>query len=210
MPNSPTSFRTQAAFRAWLAKRHAKVAELIVRCYKVHAADRGITYAQALDEALCHGWIDGVRRSLDADSFSIRFTPRKPKSNWSRVNVAHVARLTKAGRMAQPGLDAFARRTEARSGVYSFERRDELAPAHLEAIRASRAAWDFYQRQTPWYRRTTAHWVMSAKLEGTRTKRLAQLIDCSARSEPIPPLDRRRGSSISPSSIETQRPSAVS
>jgi uncharacterized protein YdeI (YjbR/CyaY-like superfamily) len=206
---SPTGFRTPAAFRAWLAKNHAKVAELIVRCFKVHAADRGITYAQALDEALCHGWIDGVRRSLDADSFSIRFTPRKPKSNWSRVNVAHVARLTKAGRMAQPGLDAFARRTEDRTGVYTFERRDELAPAHLELIRASRAAWDFYQRQAPWYRRTTARWVMSAKLEGTRTRRLAQLIACSARGEPIPPLDRRHGSSVSPSSIET-RPSAVS
>jgi uncharacterized protein YdeI (YjbR/CyaY-like superfamily) len=207
---SPTSFRTPAAFRAWLAKNHAKVAELIVRCRKVHAADRGITYAQALDEALCHGWIDGVRRSLDADSFSIRFTPRTPKSNWSRVNVAHVARLTKAGRMAQPGLDAFARRTEDRTGVDSFERRDELAPAHLETIRASRAAWDYYQRQAPWYRRTTARWVMSAKLEGTRAKRLAQLIDCSARGEPIPPLDRRRGSAVSPSSVETQRPSAVS
>jgi uncharacterized protein YdeI (YjbR/CyaY-like superfamily) len=206
---SPTSFRTPEAFRAWLAKNHATVAELIVRCYKVHSADRGITYAQALDEALCHGWIDGVRRSLDADSFSIRFTPRSPKSNWSRVNVAHVARLTKTSRMAQPGLDAFARRTEARTGVYSFERRDELAPAHIKTLRASKAAWEFYQRQAPWYRRTTARWIMSAKLEGTRTKRLAQLIDCSARGEPIPPLDRRRGSSMSPSSIKT-RPSAVS
>ena len=210
MAKEPRSFRTPLAFRSWLAKHHAKVAELIVRCYKVHAADRGITYAQALDEALCHGWIDGVRRSLDADSFSIRFTPRKPKSNWSRVNVAHVARLTKAGRMAQPGLEAFARRTEARTGGYSFERRDELAPTHLKTLMASKAAWEFYQGQAPWYRRTTAHWIMSAKLEGTRTKRLAQLIDCSARGEPIPPLDRRSGSSMSPRSIETQRPSAVS
>ena len=176
-----------------------------MRCYKVHAANRGITYAQALDEALCYGWIDGVRRSVDANSFSIRFTPRKPKSNWSRVNVAHVARLTKAGRMAQPGLDAFARRTNARTGVYSFERQDELAPTYVETIRASPAAWEFYERQAPWYRRTTAYWVMSAKLEGTRTTRLAQLIDCSARGEPIPPLDRRRGSAVSPASVETRR-----
>jgi uncharacterized protein YdeI (YjbR/CyaY-like superfamily) len=188
---SPTSFRTPAAFRAWLAKDHARVAELLVRCFKVHAADLGITYAQALDEALCYGWIDGVRRGVDADSFSIRFTPRKPTSHWSRVNVAHVERLTKAGRMARPGLDAFARRTEARTGVYSFERPCELAPTHIKAIRANRTAWDFYQSQAPWYRRTTAHWVMSAKREGTRQNRLAQLIDCSARGKPIPPLDRR-------------------
>jgi uncharacterized protein YdeI (YjbR/CyaY-like superfamily) len=191
LAKSPTSFRTPAAFRAWLAKNHAKVAELLVRCYKVHAADRGITYAQALDEALCYGWIDGVRRSLDADSFCIRFTPRKLKSNWSRVNVAHVARLTKAGRMAEPGLDAFARRTEAPTGVYSFERQNELAPTHIKTLRASTAAWEFYQRQAPGYRRTTAHWVMSAKRDETQKKRLAQLIDCSARRKPIPLLDRR-------------------
>ena len=146
------SFRSPAAFRAWLAKHHAEAAELLVRCYKMHAADRGITYAQALDEALCYGWIDGVRRSVDANSFSIRFTPRKPASNWSRVNVAHVERLTNAGRMAQPGLDAFARRTEARTGVYSFERQCELAPTHIKTLRASQAAWAFYRRQAPWYR----------------------------------------------------------
>jgi uncharacterized protein YdeI (YjbR/CyaY-like superfamily) len=185
------SFRTPAAFRAWLAKNHSKAAELLVRCYKVHATDRGITYAQALDEALCHGWIDGVRRSVDADSFSIRFTPRKRVSNWSRVNVAHVERLTNEGRMAQPGLDAFARRTEARTGVYSFERQDELAATLVETFRASKAAWAFYESQAPWYRRTTAHWVMSARREETRKRRLAQLIDCSARRQPIPPLDRR-------------------
>jgi uncharacterized protein YdeI (YjbR/CyaY-like superfamily) len=185
------SFRTTVAFRAWLAKNHAKAAELSVRCCKVHAADRGITYAQALDEALCHGWIDGVRRSVDADSFSVRFTPRKPTSAWSRVNIAHVERLTKEGRMAQPGLDAFARRTEARTGVYSFERQLGLAPGQIETMRASKAAWAFYQAQAPWYRRTTAHWVMSAKREETREKRLRELIDCSARGKPIPPLDRR-------------------
>ncbi len=185
------SFRTPAAFRAWLTKNHAKAAELLVRCYKVHATDRGITYAQALDEALCHGWIDGVRRSVDADSFSIRFTPRKPVSNWSRVNVAHVERLTNEGRMAQPGLDAFARRTEARTGVYSFERQDALAATFIETFRASRAAWAFYQSRAPWYRRTTAHWVMSARREETQNRRLAQLIDCSARGKLIPPLDRQ-------------------
>ncbi len=183
------SFRTPAAFRAWLTKNHAKASELLVRCCKVHAADRGITYAQALDEALCYGWIDGVRRSVDADTFSIRFTPRKPVSNWSRVNVAHVDRLTKAGRMAQPGLDAFGRRTDPRTGVYSFERRSKLAPALIQTFRTNKAAWTFYRARAPWYRRTTAQWIMSAKREETQRKRLAQLIDCSARGQPIPPLD---------------------
>jgi uncharacterized protein YdeI (YjbR/CyaY-like superfamily) len=195
-----TNFRTPAAFRAWLKQHHAKATELHLRCFKVHAAKQGVTYRQALDEALCFGWIDGVRRSVDADSFSTRFTPRKPASIWSRVNIAHVERLTNAGRMAKPGLGAYALRTEARTGVYSFERESDLAPVQAEAFRANKAAWAHYQAQPPWYRRTSAHWVMSAKRAETREKRLAQLIDCSARSEPIPPLDRRRPSVRSPAS----------
>jgi uncharacterized protein YdeI (YjbR/CyaY-like superfamily) len=186
-----TSFRSQAALRAWLKKNHGRETELILRCFKVHAADQGVTYAQALDEALCFGWIDGVRRSVDAHSFSIRFTPRKPTSIWSRVNISHVERLTRAGRMMQPGLAAFAARTEARTGVYSFERETELAPAYATLFRANNAAWDYYQAQAPWYRRTSTHWVMSAKKSETRERRLAQLIDCSSRREPIPQLDRR-------------------
>jgi uncharacterized protein YdeI (YjbR/CyaY-like superfamily) len=186
-----TSFGSPAAFRAWLQKHHAQETALILRCFKVHAADRGVTYAQALDEALCLGWIDGVRRSVDADSFSVRFTPRKPTSTWSRVNITHVERLIKAGRMAKPGLDAFAARTEARTGVYSFERQSDLAPAFAARFRAHTVAWAYYLSQAPWYRRTSTHWVMSAKKSETREKRLAQLIDCSARREPIPQLDRR-------------------
>jgi len=186
-----TSFRSQAAWRAWLQKNHARETELNLRCFKVHAAHRGVTYAQALDEALCFGWIDGVRRAVDADSFSVRFTPRKPTSVWSRVNIAHIERLTSSGRMAKPGLAAFAARSEARTGVYSFERRTELAPEYATQFRADQAAWEYYQAQAPWYRRTSAHWVMSAKKDATRQKRLAQLIDCSARREPIPQLDRR-------------------
>jgi uncharacterized protein YdeI (YjbR/CyaY-like superfamily) len=184
-------FRTSAAFRAWLATHHASESELLVRCFRVHAANRGMTYAQALDEALCFGWIDGVRRSVDADSFSQRFTQRKATSNWSRVNIAHVERLTAAGRMAQPGLDAFARRTPVRTGVYSFERQKPLSPACVKAFRAKKTAWTYYQAQPPGYRRTTAHWVMSAKQEPTRQRRLALLVDCSERGEPIPLLARR-------------------
>lgn len=185
-------FRTPRAFREWLAAHHASESELLVRCYKVHAAQRGMTYAQVLDEALCFGWIDGVRRGVDEDTFSIRLTPRKATSIWSRVNIAHVERLSAAGRMAPAGLEAFARRTPERAGIYSFERQTPLSPAFVKAFRAKKAAWAYYQAQPPGYRRTTAHWVMSAKQEPTRQRRLALLADCSGRGEPIPLLDRRR------------------
>ncbi len=186
---APKAFRTPAAFRAWLEKHHATDTVLLVRLFKVHAASRGITYAQALDEALCFGWIDGVVHRLDEDSFSQRYTPRKPRSTWSRRNIAHVERLTKAGKMTKAGLDAFAAREARRTGVYSFEQeRPDLAPALVKAIKANAAAWAFYQAQAPWYRRTTGHWVMSAKREETRSRRLAVLIDCCARGVLIPPL----------------------
>jgi uncharacterized protein YdeI (YjbR/CyaY-like superfamily) len=186
---APKAFRTPAAFRAWLEKHHATATELELRLFKVHAAHRGLTYRQALDEALCFGWIDGVVHRLDEDSFSQRYTPRKARSAWSRRNLAHVERLTKGGRMAPAGLAAFNARTEARTGAYSFEQeRPDLAPAFVKAIKANAAAWAYYQQQAPWYRRTTGHWVMSAKREETREKRLAILIDCSARGVLIPPL----------------------
>src|SRR5260370_1060901 len=120
---SVVAFRTPAAFRAWLKAHHKAATELVVRLDKTHAADPGLTYAQALDEALCFGWIDGVRRRVDADSFSVRFAPRRPRSIWSLVNIAHVRRLIKAGRMTKPGLAAFEARDERRTGIYSFERR---------------------------------------------------------------------------------------
>jgi uncharacterized protein YdeI (YjbR/CyaY-like superfamily) len=164
---------------------------LVVRCCKIHAAHRGVTYAEALDEALCYGWIDGVRRSVDADTFSVRFTPRKPRSTWSRVNVRHVERLTREGRMAEPGLAAFAGRDDRRTGVYSFEQRSvKLGREYAREFRDNAAAWSYFQTQPPWYRRTSTHWVMSAKRAETRAKRLATLIDYSARGRPIPPLAR--------------------
>jgi len=187
------AFRTAAAFRAWLEKHHATDTELEVRLFKVHAAHRGITYSQALDEALCFGWIDGVTHSLDEDSYRQRFTPRKARSTWSRRNVEHVERLTKAGRMAPPGLAAYAARDEQRTGIYSFEQaRPGLIPAYLKAFRAHAAAWTYYQRQAPGYRRMTAHWVMSATKEETRARRLAVLIGSSARGRKIPPLEPRQ------------------
>ncbi len=192
---NPGDFRSPASFRSWLAKNHARAPELIVRIYRNHAAEKGITYAQALDEALCFGWIDGVRRSVDKDSFSIRFSPRRARSIWSLVNVARVRRLVKAGRMARPGLAAFQARDRQRTGVYSFEQRpSKLSPAHNRKFRAEKSAWEFFQAQAPWYRRTSTYWVLSAKREETREKRLGILIACSGRGEPIPALARPRKS----------------
>lgn len=185
------TFRTPAAFRAWLATHHKTARELVVRCYKRHAAASGLTYAQALDEALCVGWIDGIRRAVDADSFSTRFTPRQPRSGWSRINIGHAERLIADGRMKKAGLEAFARRPPAAVGAYSFENRPSLSPDLERTFRANPPAWVYYQGQAPWYQRTTAHWVMSATRDETRAKRLAILMACSARREPIPQLDRR-------------------
>jgi uncharacterized protein YdeI (YjbR/CyaY-like superfamily) len=188
----PVAFRSQGAFRAWLDANHAAARELVVRCFKIHAADQGLTYAQALDEALCVGWIDGIRRAADAESFSVRFTPRKPRSVWSQRNLEHVERLRRAGRMTAPGLAAYEARQESRTGVYSFENRARLSPAFTKSLRANREAWAYFETQAPWYRRTSAYWVMSAKRAETRARRLESLIAYSAKGEPIPPLKRVR------------------
>ncbi len=189
----PAEFRTPAAFRSWLKKNHSVSPELIVRTYRVHASNNGITYAQALDEALCFGWIDGVRHSLDKDSFTVRFSPRKPRSTWSYVNVRHAVRLITEGRMEKPGLAAFEARDRKRTGIYSFEQRPtELSPALGKKFRDQKKAWAFFQARAPWYKRVSIFWVMSAKREETRKKRLGILIACSGRGEPIPALARER------------------
>ena len=188
----PTHFGSQAAFRAWLKQHHRTATELLVKLWKTHAAEHGLTYAQALDEALCFGWIDGVRRRIDADSFSIRFSPRKARSIWSRVNVAHVERLTRAGRMTRRGLAAFAARTAKRTGIYSFEQAPrKLAPEYLALFRANRTAWTYFQARPPWYQRTSSFWVMNAKREETRARRLAILIACSEQRTAIHELARK-------------------
>lgn len=186
-----THFRTPAVFRAWLRKHHQSETAIVLRLAKRHAAASGIGYAAALDEALCYGWIDGIRRALDADSFSVRFTPRKPRSIWSKVNVAHMERLIAAKRVAKAGLEAYDARTAGRTGVYAFEQpAPALSPAYRTRFQKRRGAWQFFQGEAPWYQRTSSHWVMSAKREATRLRRLAVLIDCSAEGLRIPP--RRR------------------
>ena len=147
---------------------------------------------EAVDQALCFGWIDGVRKSMDADSYRNRFTPRKPASTWSTVNVRRVGELTALGLMHPAGLKAFQGRKAERSGVYSFEQRDQikLDPAHEEQLRANPPAWDYFEAQPPWYRGTAIWWIMSAKQEATRLRRLTTLIECSAQGRTIPVLTR--------------------
>ena len=163
-------FRSGPEFRAWLESNHDRAGELLLGFYKKSASKKGITYPEALDEALAFGWIDGVRRGVDEERYTIRFTPRKARSIWSNVNVKRVGELIGAGRMAEPGLAAFAKRGTERSGIYSYEREAaELDAAAMRALKADRAALAFHEKQPPAYRRLVAHWVMRAnKPEGKR------------------------------------------
>lgn len=180
----PTFFSTPEKFRQWLEKNHERTNELLVGFHKKDSGKKSITYGEALDEALCFGWIDGVRRSLDETSYTIRFTPRKPRSIWSLVNVNHVERLKKEGRMAEPGLRAYALRDPKRTGIYAFENRPrEFSPEFEKKFRANKGAWEFFQSEPPSIRRTCIFWVMSAKKDETRRRRLDQLIESSAKGE---------------------------
>jgi uncharacterized protein YdeI (YjbR/CyaY-like superfamily) len=187
------TFASGGAFRKWLEANHAKESELLVRCFKTQAQENGITYREALDAALCFGWIDGIRRAIDAESFSTRFTPRRPKSKWSLVNIERARQLEAAGRMHSSGRAAFAARKTKSSRRYSFEEKpSKLDAKSKKAFQANPPAWEFFRAQAPWYQRTSIFWVMDAKREETRTRRLNHLIDSSARKEPIKPLDRAR------------------
>jgi uncharacterized protein YdeI (YjbR/CyaY-like superfamily) len=178
----PIFFSSASAFREWLEAHHATESELLVGLWTKSSGRPGMSYPEALDEALCFGWIDGVRRKVDANSFSTRFTPRKPRSRWSLVNVRHVQRLIAAGRMRPPGLKAFEARDEKKTGTYSFEKRPASFPPDLEKIfRADKAAWAFWNDQPPGYRRTATWWVVSAVRDETRLRRLGTLIKDSAR-----------------------------
>jgi uncharacterized protein YdeI (YjbR/CyaY-like superfamily) len=190
MPASPkpVAFASAAAFRAWLEAHHADARELLIRLFKTSARHRGLGYRDALDEALCFGWIDGVRRALDAESFTQRFTPRRRGSRWSAVNVRRAKELIEEKRMRAPGLAAF----EARPGDvagYSFETRPvELPPALRRRLRQDPAAWAWWTARPPWYRRTCAFWVTSAKREETRERRFAALVEACARGQAVAPL----------------------
>jgi uncharacterized protein YdeI (YjbR/CyaY-like superfamily) len=178
----PTFFETPADFRAWLEQNHEEHKELLVGFYKKGSGRPSITWPESVDQALCFGWIDGVRRGIDDESYTIRFTPRKPSSNWSSVNIKRVGDLEELGLMRAAGRAAFERRSAERSGIYSYEQRHAatLDPAQQREFRANPQAWDFFQAQPRGYRQTATHWVVRAKREETKAKRLATLIDDSA------------------------------
>lgn len=189
----PRFFATAAAWRAWLEKNHAVKTELLVGFYKRGSGRPSMTWPESVDQALCFGWIDGVRRRIDDESYSIRFSPRKPRSIWSVVNVNRVAELTGLGLMREAGLKAFASRAQERSGIYSFEQ-EHIAfdPVHEKVFHAHTAAWEFFQTQPAWYRRAATWRVVSAKKEETRQKRLAALIEFSGQKLTIPELTRKK------------------
>lgn len=198
MPLTPKDiayFATPEEFRAWLAAHHETAGELWVGFHKVGSGRPSITWPQSVDEALCHGWIDGIRKSLGDDAYVIRFTPRKATSTWSKVNLNRMAELEAEGRVTPAGRRAFEERKEAKTGIYAYEQRENPAlGADFEArFQEDEAAWAYYQSRPPWYRRVTAHWVTSAKKEETRRKRLETLIEDCAAGRPIKGLDRNPG-----------------
>jgi uncharacterized protein YdeI (YjbR/CyaY-like superfamily) len=187
------SFPTQSVLRSWLVKNHATAKELLLRCYKIHARRHGIGYKEGLDEALCFGWIDGVRRSLDADSFSVRFTPRRPQSKWSKANIKRARELQATGRMHAAGLAAFRARGATAPAPYDVEYRSlALDAPTARKLRGCRRAHRFFEAQPPGYRRLCIFWVMTAKREKTRARRLATLIDYCERGTRILPFGKIR------------------
>lgn len=184
-------FPTPADFRAWLKAHHATESELIVGFYRKGCGKPSITWPESVEEALCYGWIDGIRRKLTDDSYSIRFTPRKPRSIWSKINLKTMERLIAEGRVAVAGRKVYEARNKDKTNLYSFERE----AAHLSAEQESRfkksaKAWEFWQAQVPSYRKPATWWVLSAKQEPTREKRLQELIECSSKGVKIRPLRR--------------------
>ena len=182
-------FPTPQDFRNWLEKNHDKESELWVGFYKVGTGKTSLTWSQAVDQALCFGWIDGIRKSIDSDSYCNRFTPRKPKSTWSAINIRKVEEMNKLGLMRPAGMAAFEKRNEQKSAIYSYENRPEkLSDEYEIALKSNQKAWDFFQSQPPSYRRTAIYLVMSAKQEATRLKRLNDLIADSEAGLKIKPL----------------------
>ena len=189
----PTFFATPSAFRKWLEEHHETAQELWVGFYKTSSGKPSITWPEAVDQALCFGWIDGVRKGIDDLSYTIRFTPRKPHSIWSAVNIKRAQELARLSLMRPAGLKAFEERDQKKSGLYSYEQRksSQLDPAYENQFKANKKAWDFFQSKPPSYQQPAIWWVMSAKQEETRLKRLARLIEDSEHGRTIGPLTRR-------------------
>jgi uncharacterized protein YdeI (YjbR/CyaY-like superfamily) len=178
--SDPIFFASAAELRQWFLEHHADADELLVGFFKASSGRSGVTYPEAVDQALCFGWIDGIRRSIDGERYSNRFTPRRRRSIWSQVNLRRFAALQAAGQVHEAGLQAFEARDPARTGLYSSENRPELGEAYERQLHANPAAWAFWQVQPPGYQRTATWWVISARREETRQRRLGTLIEDSA------------------------------
>jgi uncharacterized protein YdeI (YjbR/CyaY-like superfamily) len=181
-----TFFKSPAAFRKWLEKNHDKAAQLMVGFYKRGSGRPSITWPESVDQALCFGWIDGVRRRIDDESYSIRFTPRRRGSIWSAINIKRATELQEQGLMHAAGVREFEKRKENKSRIYSYETAPRaLDPKDEKRFRANKKAWKYFSEQPPWYRRVAIYWVVTAKKEETRARRLATLIDDSAHQRRI-------------------------
>jgi uncharacterized protein YdeI (YjbR/CyaY-like superfamily) len=191
--SNPIFFANPSEFHIWLEKNHDKASEIWVGFHKKSSGKLGITMPESVDEALCFGWIDSVRRSVSDTSYANRFTRRKTRSTWSAISIKRAKELIRLGRMQPSGLRAFEQRAADRSAIYSYEQRQTatLSDAFETHFRANNKAWSFFQSQPPWYRRVSAFWVLSAKREETKLKRLARLIEDSENQRTIPPLTRQ-------------------
>lgn len=175
---NPHFFATKEDFRAWMEKNHNSAAELLVGFFKVGSGKASITWDESVDVALCFGWIDGIRKSIDGQSYSIRFTPRRPGSNWSRKNINRTEELKKQGLMHEAGLAAYEKRKIDKQNPYSFEMEERVLPPEYEQeFRSDAPAWDFFNRQAPSYRKAVIHYILSAKAEETRLARLQKTIE---------------------------------
>src|SRR5262245_8585142 len=190
----PRFFKSPAQFRSWLQRHHDSAAELLVGFRKVKSDKASMTWPQSVEEALCFGWIDGIRTRLDDDRYCIRFTPRRPHSTWSAINIRNIRALIDQGRVHSAGLKAFRSRRENRSGIYSYEQRPaSLVEPYAGMLAGNPAAQQFFMQQVASYRRAATWWVISARKEETRLKRVGTLIDLSARRRFIPQFIRRSG-----------------
>jgi uncharacterized protein YdeI (YjbR/CyaY-like superfamily) len=186
----PVFFATPAEFRAWLEEHHDTTQELWVGLHKRSSGKPSITWPEAVDQALCHGWIDGIRKSIDETSYMNRFTPRKRGSTWSAKNVKRMKELIRMGVVSPAGLKVFEERLQDKTGIYSYEQRNaaRLDASQARRFRSNKKAWTFFEKQPPSYRQSAIWWVVSAKREETRLRRLAQLIDHSEHGRRVPPL----------------------
>ncbi len=174
---TPKFFSSQNEFRKWLEKNHTQKSELVVGFYKVDSGKPSMTWSESVDQALCFGWIDGVRKSIDKDSYQIRFTPRRSTSIWSAVNIEKIKNLSKKGLMKQAGVAAFDRLKEKKSKIYSYENEEmNFQAVYEKQFKANKKAWKYFQSLAPSYKKSSQNWVMSAKQETTRLKRLNELI----------------------------------